>query len=333
MKVAVFGPGHRVGIVEDGFVIDISAAYAKYLSDTPDATTSDVTAVPATLNEFIAAGDAAIEGARAALEYLSAASDDIRGVDGEQLRFALGEVVLQPPIEGPSRIFAALANFADHMQSAAANSGSSDAQATLNRLQSGGPKYFMKDARCASTDGDAVRYPARTDLLDYEAEVAVVIGKQGRDIEGENFGSYIWGYTLANDWSVRDNVSFGPDFQYSKNFDTAAGLGPWIVVDEDIDPQDIPIECRVNGELRQSGNTKSMIHDFAALGAFLSRDSTLYPGDLIISGTPKGTAVDSSKRLEDGSFPDDSRFIKPGDVVEVSSALIGSITNEVVKAI
>jgi 2-keto-4-pentenoate hydratase/2-oxohepta-3-ene-1,7-dioic acid hydratase in catechol pathway len=329
MKVAVFGPDRRVGIVEDGFVIDISAAHAAYRVANPEA--GGPAGLPHSLNEFIDGGDTALAATRAALDHVASRGSDARGADGRQLRFPLSEVTLHPPIEGPSRIFAALANFADHMQAAASNAGAADAQAMLTKLQAGGPKYFMKDARCVSTDGDQVRYPARTSHMDYEAEVAVVIGKRGRDIEGGDVRSHIYGYVLANDWSVRDNVSFGPDFQYSKNFDSAAGLGPWIVVEEDIDPQDIPIECRVNGELRQSGNTRAMIHDFAALGAFLSRDITLYPGDMILSGTPKGTAVDSSKRLDDGSFPDDSRFIKPGDVVEVSSTLLGSMTNEVVK--
>jgi 2-keto-4-pentenoate hydratase/2-oxohepta-3-ene-1,7-dioic acid hydratase in catechol pathway len=329
MKVAVFGPERRVGVVEDDTIVDINAVYDKYLAETPGA--ANVIDVPATLNAFIEAGDAALEGARAAMKFLATQPDSVRGTSGEQLRYAISDVTLHPPIEGASRIFAALANFADHMQAAAANAGATAAAETLAKLQAGGPKYFMKDARCASTDGDPVRYPARTEHMDYEAEVAVVIGKPGRDIESQDVRSHIWGYTLANDWSVRDHVSFGPDFQYSKNFDTAAGLGPWIVVDENIDPQDIPIECRVNGEVRQSGSTRSMIHDFAAMGAFLSRDTTLYPGDMILSGTPKGTAVDSSKRLDDGSFPDDSRFIKPGDVVEVSSTLLGSLTNAVVK--
>jgi acylpyruvate hydrolase len=156
--------------------------------------------------------------------------------------------------------------------------------------------------------------------------VAIVIGKRGRDIGREDALPYIWGYTLHNDWSARDNVSFGPDFMHSKNFDTSATIGPWIVVNEGLDAQDIPIECRVNGEVRQSGNTKSMVHDFAAFIHHLSADTTLYPGDLISSGTPKGTAIDSSRQHPD------TLFVKPGDVVEVSSSLIGTIRNEVVRA-
>ncbi|MCR3721991.1 MULTISPECIES: fumarylacetoacetate hydrolase family protein [Prauserella salsuginis group] len=332
MKIAVFGPARRVGIAHDGSIIDANAAYARYLADTTDTARPSARAdseVPAGLNAFITEGKPALDGARAAVEHLSG---DGVGVDGEQLRFALDEIMLHAPIEGASRIFAALANFADHMQAAADNTDDADAQATLARLQEGRPKYFIKDARCTSIDGDDVRYPARTEHLDYEAEVAAIIGPRGRDIPADGFRAHIWGYTLANDWSVRDNVSFGPDFQYSKNFDTAAGLGPWIVIDDDIDPHDIPIETRVNGELRQNGNTASMIHDFGALGAHLSRDMTLYPGDMILSGTPKGTAVDSSKRLDDGTFSDDSRFLKPGDRVEVTSTVLGSLRNDVTKA-
>lgn len=336
MKIAVFGPARRVGVAHEGSIIDANGAYAKLLAETTDTVRAEdhaAAAVPAHLNAFIEEGDQAITGAQAAVEYLTGQAENSVGIHSERLIFDSAEVELHPPIEGASRIFAALANFADHMQAAAANTGDADAKATLAKLQTGGPKYFMKDARCTSTDGEPVRYPARTSLLDYEAEVAVIIGKKSRDIATEDVRSRIWGYVLANDWSIRDYVSFGPDFQYSKNFDTGTGLAPWIVVADDaLDPHDIALSCTVNGEVRQDGNTDQMIHDFYALGAWLSRDVTLYPGDLILSGTPKGTAVDSSVRRDDGTFSDDSRFLRPGDVVEVSSPLLGTLTNEIVKA-
>ena len=331
MKIAVFGPNRRVGVVVGDDVVDVNGAYAKYLTERTDSVRPAARAaheVPAELNSFIEQGDDALAGANTALDFLSEDSDKT-GVDGEQLVFALNAVTLHAPIEGQSRIFAALANFADHMQAAADNTSNGSDKATLDRLVSGGPKYFIKDPRVVSADGDDLAYPRRTNLLDYEAEVAVVIGKRAKDIAANDFGSYIWGYTLVNDWSIRDNVSFGPDFQYSKNFDGAATVGPWIVVDESLDPQDIPVEARINGEVRQSGNTKSMIHSFASLGEYLSRDSTLFPGDLISGGTPKGTAVDSSTRDAEGKFADDSLFLNPGDVVEVSSTALGSITNTI----
>ncbi|MGW0707921.1 fumarylacetoacetate hydrolase family protein [Streptomyces sp. NPDC002643] len=333
MKVAVFGPDRRVGVVLENTVVDINAAYAKYLAETTDTArpvAEAAAAVPARLNAFIEEGARALDGARAALAYLTDNAQDDRGVAGEQLRFALDEVRLHAPVEGPSRILCALANFADHMLSAAENSHGEDNEATINRLLAGGPKFFIKDHRSVSASGDPLRYPARTERLDYEAEIAIVIGKAGRDIKRDDFASHVWGFTLFNDWSIRDNVSFGPDFAYAKNFDSSATVGPWIIVNEGTDLQDIPVECRVNGEVRQSGNTKSMVHTFAALGEHLSRDTTLLPGDLIASGTPKGTAVDSTRQEADGSHAD-TLFVKPGDVVEVSSALIGTIRNEVVK--
>ena len=331
MKIAVFGPRRRVGVVLDDTIVDINGAYLAYLVEKENSERAAARAayeVPADLTSFIEQGDAALAAARTALDHL-AGRGDVVGCDGETLVYSLADVTLYAPIEGPSRIFAALANFADHMQAAADNSSSGTDKATLDRLVSGGPKYFIKDPRVVSADGDDLNYPRRTNLLDYEAEVAVVLGRRGKDIAAADFEQYIYGYTLVNDWSIRDNISFGPDFQYSKNFDGAATVGPWIVVDEGLDAQDIPVEARVNGELRQSGSTKSMIHSFAVLGEHLSRDVTLFPGDLISGGTPKGTAVDSSTKNDDGGFDDDSKFLSPGDVVEVSSTALGSITNTV----
>ncbi|MGO4470874.1 fumarylacetoacetate hydrolase family protein [Arthrobacter sp. 2RAF6] len=334
MKVAIFGPNRRVGVIRNDKVVDANGAYAKYLAETTEVARPQAQAdadVPSELGAFIAEGKRSLQGAQAAVDYLWTKAQDDRGILGEQLFFGLGETELHAPVAGGSRIFCALANFFDHMEAASKNSSREDTASVLDRLVQGGPKYFLKDHRAVSADGQPVRYPARTQRLDYEAEVAIVIGKRGRDIGREDALPYIWGYTLHNDWSVRDNVSFGPDFMHSKNFDTSATIGPWIVVNEGLDPQDIPIECRVNGEVRQSGNTKSMVHDFSAFIHHLSADTTLYPGDLISSGTPKGTAIDSSQQQPDGSHPD-TLFAKPGDVVEVSSSLIGTLRNEVVKA-
>lgn len=329
MKIALYGPQRRVGIIVDDFLFDASYAHAKYVADQTgvsfqQALTAQV--VPSQLNEFISAESDTLEKVEQAIEHMSSdpSADALRDI-----RFKLDEVQLSPPIDGSSRIFAALANFADHMQAAASNTDDASSKETLESLQSGGPKYFIKDARCTSTDGDPVFYPKRTNLMDYEAEVAIIVGKQGRDIQKENYREYVWGFALANDWSIRDNVSFGPDFMHSKNFDTAAGLGPWIVKDDSIDPHNIPVECRINDEVRQSGNTQSMIHDFGDLIQHVSADVTLYPGDIILSGTPKGTAVDSSKRRGDGTFEDNSAFLQPGDLVQVSSELLGSLTNTV----
>src|SRR4051794_30944166 len=119
MKVAVFGPARRVGIVHEGFVVDASAAYDKYVAETTDPARPDMRAsatVPSELNAFIEEGAGAIGGARAALKHLFSHADSDLGVEGQQIRFPLDQVALHPPVAGASRVFAALANFADHME-------------------------------------------------------------------------------------------------------------------------------------------------------------------------------------------------------------------------
>jgi 2-keto-4-pentenoate hydratase/2-oxohepta-3-ene-1,7-dioic acid hydratase in catechol pathway len=136
--------------------------------------------------------------------------------------------------------------------------------------------------------------------------------------------------TLANDWSNRDA---GPpprvvSFNLAKNFDFAVSLGPCIVIDE-LDPQAVDVETRVNGDLRQRYNSRDMVYSFAEILAYLSTDFTFVPGDMILGGTGAGTAQDSTKLAADGSRPHDL-FLNPGDSVEISSPAIGKIVNRVV---
>jgi 2-keto-4-pentenoate hydratase/2-oxohepta-3-ene-1,7-dioic acid hydratase in catechol pathway len=117
-------------------------------------------------------------------------------------------------------------------------------------------------------------------------------------------------------------------YNVPKNFDSSASLGPCIVVGE-IDPQDVNVETRVNGDLRQRYSSRDMVFSFAEILAYLSTDFTFVPGDVIFGGTGAGTAQDSTKLNPDGTRPHD-RFLKPGDVVEISSPAIGKLTNRVV---
>jgi 2-keto-4-pentenoate hydratase/2-oxohepta-3-ene-1,7-dioic acid hydratase in catechol pathway len=132
------------------------------------------------------------------------------------------------------------------------------------------------------------------------------------------------GYTLFNDFSLRDNMDKGTmNFAMVKNFQGSAALGPIVTLtDEAPDPQDIDFSTSVNGELRQRGNTKDMIRSFAEWAEYLSADVELNPGDVIASGTCAGTALDTSERNKDGSLKPE-RFLKVGDVVEVSSKRLG----------
>jgi acylpyruvate hydrolase len=189
----------------------------------------------------------------------------------------------------------------------------------------------------AAGPGDDIIYPARTDRLDYEGEVAVILGRRGKDIGADKASPYFWGYLLQNDVSARTNVGGADNSQSSfarnKNFDTSICAGPYVVVDEFRDAQNIDFETRVNGEIRQQGNTKDMTFSFAEYLEYMSQDMTLLPGDVISAGTTAGTAQDSSELIEgpDGSkirAPD--LFLKPGDVVEVSNPQMGTLRNRVI---
>jgi len=166
--------------------------------------------------------------------------------------------------------------------------------------------------------------------LDYEGEVAIVIGKRGKDISASQIADYVWGVTLVNDWSIRDNMGQARAMSYNtaKNFDGSCSMGPCIVVGV-LDFQNVDAETRVNGEQRQRFNSKDMIFKFGEVLEFLSRDFTFVPGDVISGGTAAGTAADRTRRNPDGTRPTEL-FLKVGDVVEVSSPQIGTIRNKLV---
>ena len=174
-------------------------------------------------------------------------------------------------------------------------------------------------------------YPAKTQRLDYEAEVAVVLGQGGHDISEADAPSHYWGYTMLNDWSIRDGnyASRGLSFNLQKNFDTSSSLGPCVVVGGIPDAQNIDFQTTVDGQVRQQGNTKDMVFSFAEFLAYLSKDQTFRPGDLISGGTCAGTAADSA-HYDANNVADPSGFLRPGHLVEVSSPQIGVLRNKVV---
>ncbi len=185
---------------------------------------------------------------------------------------------------------------------------------------------FYKLAASAIGQDDELVYPAHTTQLDYEGEVAIVFSRNAKNEAAGNLDDTIWGYTLQNDWSLRDQ-SENPlsGLAFAKNFDGSSSLGPCIVVDEIDDPTNVPFETRVNGELRQQGTTADMVWSFGEAFEYLSRRFTLQPGDVLSAGTNAGTAIDLPPAAN-GEL-DVSRFAGPGDVVEISSPLIGTLRN------
>ena len=328
MKIVVFGSQRRVGLWEGDAVIDVNNAAATYLaaemSEQEARAKADFLA-PAQLGRFIAGGNETLDMARRSAEY-------VRGSADGSLVQPISSARLRAPWAG-RRVFCAAANYGQHLADAQTNYGNPmTRQQAEERMRSRAPEGFTKTPDDVMGPDDGVTYPARTTQLDYEGEVAVVIGRAGRDIPLAEAGRHIWGITLASDWSDRDGTpegQFDASFNLMKNFDCSVSLGPCILVDGS-DPQSVNVTTEVNGKLRQDYKSDQMIYSFAEYISYLSKDLTLVPGDVILGGTGTGTAADQSKRHPDGTPVSLELFLKVGDSVEVRSPAIGSLRNHIV---
>jgi len=328
MKLVVFGPHKRVGVVRDDAVIDASLAAAKYLHERkgePNAPALAQALVPADLERFIAGGARTLDLARQAVDYLFDTAADRHGPCGAALVHKATNVRLRAPRADRARVAFAGGNFAEHSAAMAVNRGRSDAGSTANPRDRGMWGSWKVD-RDAVDPGGTVTYPSRVTRFDYEGELAVILGKRGKNIRAANARAHIWGVTLFIDWSARDFPEKEAPLKFNrrKNFDNCYSMGPCVVAG-DLDPANIDIETFVNGGRRQSFNTRDMTYSFEEYIEYLSQDFTLYPGDTIASGTGRGTAMDSSQKLPDGSIAPDL-FLKPGDTVDVKCQAIGTLS-------
>lgn len=183
------------------------------------------------------------------------------------------------------------------------------------------PVFFSKATSAIIGHGHDIIYPKIVTQLDYEVELAVVIGKNGKNISKEDAWDYIAGYTIMNDVSARDH-QFRYDQQWfvGKSFDTFAPMGPWIVDKYEIgDPNSLYLKTKVNGEIRQDSNTSYMIFRIDFLINFISNVLTLEKGDVISTGTPGGVAMGMK----------DDKFLKPGNIIDMEIEKIGKLTNRV----
>jgi len=335
MKIVVFGPHKRTGALHDGNIVDLSFAYAKYLAErTNDPCPLEMAevVVPPDLAHFIEGGRRALDAVQQALDHLFGQAQDRLGPRGEALVHGAADARLHAPRPNNSRIACAGGNFADHAAAMAVKMrGRAYEGDAYREIRNAGFWGFWKLGReIMGPDGELV-YPERCNRLDYEGEIAIVLGKRGVDLKPSQLSEYVWGVTMLADWSIRAprEASGGPlNFNLPKNFDTSCSMGPCIAVGE-ADPTNIDMETIVNGECRQRFNTRDMVFRFGEYLEYLSRDFTLYPGDIISGGTAAGTAADSSELLPDGmSAPE--RFLNPGDVVEMRSPSIGSLRTRVV---
>jgi acylpyruvate hydrolase len=336
MKIVVFGPHKRTGALHDGNIVDLSFAYAKYLAErTNDPCPLEMAevVVPSDLARFIEGGPRALEAAQQALDYLFGQAQNQFGPRGEALVHRATDVRLHAPRAANARIACAGGNFADHAAAMAVKMrGRAYEGDAYQEIRNAGFWGFWKLGREVGGPGGELVYPDRCDRLDYEGEIAIVLGKRGADLKASQLNEHVWGVTMLADWSIRAprEGPGGPlNFNLPKNFDTSCSMGPCIAVGE-AEPTDIDMETFVNGELRQHFNTRDMVFTFGEYLEYLSRDFTLYPGDIISGGTAAGTAADSSELLPDGTSAPE-RFLKPGDVVDMRSPAIGSLRTRVVK--
>lgn len=227
---------------------------------------------------------------------------------------------LMAPIPHPRRnVFCVGKNYHEHAKEFA-QSGF-DTSAAKGELSPEFPVVFTKPASAVTADQTNVHaFAGLTQQLDYEAELAIIIGKPGRGITREQALDHVWGYTIVNDITARDLQQKHRQWFIGKSMDTFCPMGPWAVTAEEVgDPAALDVKCWVNGELRQNANTRDLIFDIPTIIATISAGITLMPGDIIATGTPAGVGI--------GMKP--PRFLTPGDVVTISIDRLGRLTNTI----
>ncbi|MDQ2884521.1 MAG: fumarylacetoacetate hydrolase family protein [Chloroflexota bacterium] len=229
---------------------------------------------------------------------------------------SLDEVQLAAPIPQPRKNVLCLAvNYSEHAKETAHIRGQSGDAPQI-------PIFFTKATTTINRPyGEIVIDPAVSSEIDWEVELAVIIGKQGKNIRAEDALSHVFGYTVLNDVTARDLQMRHKQFFKGKSLDGSCPMGPWIVTaDEIADPQNLALRLRVNGETKQDSNTSMMIFSISQCISVLSAGMTLEPGDIIATGTPSGVGFSRTP----------PEFLKPGDVVEAEVEHIGIIKNTVV---
>lgn len=305
----------RLGVlVGEDLVADLRAGYARYLIEeigNPKGRELAAIFLPPYIAQFLHVGAAAWEALSEAYGWLSdlvKSEPQALGLRGEALFIPLAECRLHAPVRG-SKIIAIGRNYPGYTRHEGKHAGKV-------------PAAFIKAPSCVVGPGRDILKPPPTRQLDCETELAVVIGRQCKHVPADKAYDVIAGYTILNDVTARDvgNIERQAGHMLlGKTFDTFAPMGPWLVTKVEIhDPMNLRIRTRVNGEIRQEGNTSDMIHSIPQLISYLSQ-MTLMPGDVISTGSPGGGALEHPEW-----------FLNAGDVIESEVEKIGTLVNAVV---
>ena len=232
----------------------------------------------------------------------------------------LASVALDAPIPRPFRnILCVGKNYRDHAQEFAASGFDSSAASRADAIPAA-PIIFTKAPESVVGPGQPIIHPAEiSNSVDYEAELGVIIGTGGRGISRKDAYAHVWGYTIINDVTARDWQGRHKQWFLGKSFDTFCPMGPWAVTGDEVDVENLDIKCWVNDELRQSANTRDLIFGIPELIETISAGITLYPGDVIATGTPAGVGI--------GFTP--PRYLAPGDRVRIEVEGIGTLVSPV----
>ena len=299
-KLATFesNTGPHLGVVRDGIIVDLTLAAAEL-------GLAGVTWAQSSL-ALLDAGQAGLDG----LAKLLATVDRMDIDTARQRGFVVDEtaVKLLPPLPRPPKILCVARNYGKH---------AAEAGRPLSEI----PIIFARFAKTLVAQGDSVVVPKVSEQLDWEGELAVVIGKPGRYITRENAMQHVAGYSIFNDVTVRDYQFRVSQYTSGKNFSQSGPFGPYLVlVDEVADPHTLDIKTRLNGELVQDGNTSEMVFDIPTIIEHLSEWLELEAGDVIPMGTPAGV----------GFTRQPPRFLRHGDVISVEVEGLGILTNPVI---
>ena len=303
----------RIGVAVEGAagrVVDLHRAYAAYLRDVEKNLGADPLAAAVLgrdMVEFLKRGEKAVDAARTALAHAENNPRDDFTVERQRVR-------LMAPVPRPGALVSAGKNFSDHVSEMSSKKGPSD------------PVAFLKLPGSVIGPEDEIPHPAEVKNLDYEVELAVVIGKPCVDVSVDEALDYVAGYSAFNDISARDVIR-GENktgiHLMGKSFPGFAPMGPYLVTADEVpDPQNLKLKLSVNGEIRQDSNLSYMIFKIRDMIAYWSQMS-LNPGDVLTTGTPRGVAA--------GRKPDQTPWwLKPGDLVEAEVENIGALRNRIV---